>query len=133
MSNKQCHRHSVIIRQIDLSKGEAVIDHVICKHGVQGYLIFDEDATFSSRIMQYVYKKLGLRIMTVSLYNHRNIRSATFNKPIIIMLAKWLVVEGKQWAYYLQMTMFTYSVFSSSDVDGLNPYKLNFSRDLRSL
>ena len=34
------------------------------------YLIFDEDQIFLSSVMQYIYKRLGIKVKTVSPYNH---------------------------------------------------------------
>ena len=38
--------------------GEALINNVFCKHGPPHYLIFDQDQTFLSSVMQCVYRRL---------------------------------------------------------------------------
>ena len=42
--------------------GETLINHIFCKHGSPSYLIFDEDQAFLASVMQYIYKRLGIRI-----------------------------------------------------------------------
>ena len=50
--------------------GDALLNCVFCKQGSPSYLIFDEDQAFLSSVMQYIYKKLDIKIMTTSPYNH---------------------------------------------------------------
>ena len=39
------------------------------------HLIFDEDQTFLSSVMQYMYKRLGIKIKTISPYNHCSLKT----------------------------------------------------------
>ena len=51
-------------------KGNAVIEYVITKYCVPEYIIMDQDSTFMSSLMNYLFKKLDIKIKTVALYNH---------------------------------------------------------------
>ena len=47
-----------------------IIRHAFCKHGPKCYLVFDEDQAFLSSVMQYTYKRLGIKIENMSPYYH---------------------------------------------------------------
>ena len=49
--------------------GETLTNHVFCKDGPQSYLIFNEDQAFLSSVMQYVYKRIDIKIKTINPYN----------------------------------------------------------------
>ena len=52
---------------------EALIIHMLCKHGP--FLFdFDEDQGFSSSVLQYIYKRLDIKINTISPYNHGSLK-----------------------------------------------------------
>ena len=58
--------------------GEALIHHVFCKHGFLSYLLFDEDQAFLSSIMQYIYKRLGIKIDTKGQYNNGSLQTKAY-------------------------------------------------------
>ena len=50
--------------------GEALIEHVISKFCAPDCIIMYQDSTFMSTLMNYLFRKLNIKIMTVALYNH---------------------------------------------------------------
>ena len=50
--------------------GDVLIDNVISKYGIPEYIIMDQDSTFMSTLMNYLFKKLNIQITTVAPYNH---------------------------------------------------------------
>ena len=42
--------------------GEALLEHIINKYGTPEYMIMDQDSTFMSMLMNYLFKRLGIRI-----------------------------------------------------------------------
>ena len=50
--------------------GEALLEHVITKHCVPDYIIMDQDSTFMSSLMTYVFHRLNIKIKTIAPYNH---------------------------------------------------------------
>ena len=50
--------------------GEALIEYVITKYCTPDYMIMDQDSAFMSSLMNYLFKKLGIKIKTVGPYNH---------------------------------------------------------------
>ena len=44
----------------------SLIDNIISKFGIPEYLIMDQDSLFMSTIMNYLFRKLNIKIKTVS-------------------------------------------------------------------
>ena len=78
-------------------------------------------------------EKLGIKIKTISPYNHGSLTSDSFIKATSTMLAKWLTVGGIKWPYFPQTTVFAYNIFGSPKVDVLSPYQLTYGREPNSL
>ena len=51
--------------------GDALIENVILKYCVSDYIIMDQDSTFMSSLMNYLFKKPDIKIKTVAPYNHQ--------------------------------------------------------------
>ena len=47
--------------------GNVLIENVISKHGVPSYIIMDHDSVFMSSLINYLFKKLDIKIKTVAL------------------------------------------------------------------
>ena len=45
--------------------GEALIENVITKYCAPDYIIMDKDSAFMSSLMNYLFRKLGVKIKTV--------------------------------------------------------------------
>ena len=46
--------------------GDALIDNVISKYGIPEYIIMHQDSALMSTIMSYLFKRLNIKIKTVS-------------------------------------------------------------------
>ena len=55
--------------------GEALINSVFSKYCVPDYMIMDLDSEFMSSLMNYLFKKLGIKIKTVAPYNHQSLQA----------------------------------------------------------
>ena len=55
--------------------GEALIEHIVSKFCAPDCIIMDEDSTFMSTLMNYLFRKLNIKIMTVALYNHQSLQA----------------------------------------------------------
>ena len=55
--------------------GEALIEHVILKFCASDCIIMDQDSAFMSTLMNYLFRKLNIKIMTVALYNHQSLQA----------------------------------------------------------
>ena len=54
--------------------GEALIEHVI-KFCAPDCIIMDEDSAFMSTLMNYLLRKLNIKIMTIAPYNHQSLQA----------------------------------------------------------
>ena len=55
--------------------GEALIEHNISKFCAPDCIIMDQDSTFMSTLMNYLFRKLNIKIMTVAPYNHQSLKA----------------------------------------------------------
>ena len=53
--------------------GDSLIDNVISKFGIPEYLIMDQDSAFMSTIMNYLFRRLNIKIKTVAPFNHKSL------------------------------------------------------------
>ena len=49
--------------------GEELVENEISKFGTPEYIIMDQHSAFMSMLMDYLFKRLGVKIKTVGLYN----------------------------------------------------------------
>ena len=68
--------------------GEALIEHVISKFCALDCIIMDQDSTFMSTLMNYLFRKLNITIMTVAPYNHQSLQAEHGIKSLSRILTK---------------------------------------------
>ena len=54
--------------------GEALIEHIISKFCAPDCIIMDQDSAFMSTLMNYLFRKLDIKIMTIAPYNHQSLQ-----------------------------------------------------------
>ena len=77
--------------------GDALIENVISKYCVLNYIIMDQDSTFISSLMNYLFKKLDIEIKAVAPYNHQSLQEEHGIKPLSTILTKDLTDLGQMW------------------------------------
>ena len=50
--------------------GDVLIENVISKYCIPDYIVMDQDSEFMSSLMNYLFKKLDIKIKKVVPYNH---------------------------------------------------------------
>ena len=55
--------------------GEALIEHVISKYCAPDCIIMGQDSAFMFTLMNYLYRKLNIKIMKLALYNHQSLQA----------------------------------------------------------
>ena len=50
--------------------GDTLIENIISKYCIPDYIIRNQDSAFMSMLMNYLLKRLNIKIKTVVLYNH---------------------------------------------------------------
>ena len=108
--------------------GDAIIEHVTTKYCVPEYIIMDQDKKFMSLLMNYLSKKLDIRIKTVASYSHQSLQAEHGSKPLLTILMKLLTNLGQMWPKYLPLAMFAYNTFHTPNLANYSPYELVFSR-----
>ena len=108
--------------------GDALIENVITKYGKPEYIIMDEDSTFMSYLMNYLFKKLDIKIKTVVPYNHQSLQAEHGIKSLSNILTKHLTNLGQMWPKYLPLAIFMYDTLKTQNLGNFSPYKLVFGR-----
>ena len=108
--------------------GEVLIEHVISKYGTPEFMIMDQDSVFMSSLMNYLFKKLGIKIKTVGPYNHQSLQAEHSIKSLSDILTKHLTGQGLTWHKFLSLATFAYNIFNSPNLCNHSPYELVFRR-----
>ena len=106
--------------------GEALIEHVISKFCAPDCIIMDQDSAFMSTLMNYLFRKLNIKIMMVALYNHQSLQAEHGIKTLSQILTKHLTGQGQMWHKYLPLATFTHNTFNSPNLANHSPYELVF-------
>ena len=108
--------------------GEALIEHVISKFCDPNCIIMDQDSAFMSTLMNYLFRKLNIKIMTMAPYNHQSLQAEHGIKSLSRILTKHLSGQGQMWHKYLSLAIFTHNTFNSPNLANHPPYELVFGR-----
>ena len=68
--------------------GDALIENIITKYCVPHYIIMDQDSIFMSSLMNYLFRKLDIKIKTVTSYNHQLLQAEHGIKSLSTILMK---------------------------------------------
>ena len=91
-------------------------------------IIMDEDSVFMSTLMNYLFRKLNIKIRTVAPYNHQSLQAEHGIKSLSKILTKHLTGQGQMWHKYLPLATFARNTFNSPNLANHSPYKLVFGR-----
>ena len=93
--------------------GDALIEHVVRKYCVLDCIIMDQDSTFMSSLINYLFNKLNVKIKTVVPYNHQLLQAKHGIKSLSRILMRDLTNLGQMWPKYLLLATFAYNTFNS--------------------
>ena len=88
----------------------------------------DQDSTFMSTIMSYLFKRLNIKIKMVAPFNHQFLQAEHGIKSLSSIMTKHLTEQEQMWPKYLPLAMFAYNTFNSPNLANLSPYELVFGR-----
>ena len=108
--------------------GNILIENVITRYFVPDYIIMDQDSAFMSMLMNYLFKKLDIKIKTVAPYNHQSLQMEHGIKSLSNILTKHFTHHGQMWPKYLPLASLAYNTFNSPNLGNYSPYKLVFGR-----
>ena len=89
--------------------GEALINNVFSKYCMPDYMIMDLDSAFMSSLMNYLFKRLGIKIKTVAPYNLQFLQAEHGIKSLSNILTKHLIISGEIWPDYLPFATLPYN------------------------
>ena len=75
--------------------GEALMENVIAKYCIPEYIIMDQDSTFMSSLMMYLFHNFDIKIKTVAPYNHQSLQAEHGIKSLSSILTKHLTNLGQ--------------------------------------
>ena len=107
--------------------GDVLKDNVISKYGIPEYIIMDQGSAFMSTLMNYLFKKLNIKIKTV-LYNHPSLQAEHGIKSLSAILTKHLTEQKQVWPKFLPLATLAYNTFNSPNLGNYSPYELVFGR-----
>ena len=55
--------------------GDALMESIISKYCIPVYMIMDQDSAFLSMHMNYLFKRLNIKLKTVAPYNHQSLQA----------------------------------------------------------
>ena len=93
--------------------GGALIENVIMKYCIPEYIIMDQDSTFMSSVMTYLFHKFDIKIKIVTPYNHQSLPAEHEIKSLSSILTKHLTSLGQMWTKYLSLATFAYNAFNT--------------------
>ena len=88
----------------------------------------DQDSTFMSTLMHYLFKRLNIKIKTVVPYNHQSLQVEHGIKSLSTILTKHLTEQGQMWSEFLPLATLVHNTFNSPNLANYSPYELVFSR-----
>ena len=113
--------------------GEALIHNVFSKYCISEYMIMDLDGAFMSSLMNYLFKRLGIKIKTVAPYNHQSFHAEHGIKSLSDILTKHLTRSGEMWPDSLPFATLAHNTYNSPHLSNYSPYELVFGRKLKLL
>ena len=96
-----CHSRSEEIEDM-------LIENVMSKYCIPEYIIMDQDSTFMSTLMNYLFRKLNIEIKTVAPYNHQSLQAQHGIKSLSTILTKHLTEQGQMWPKLLPLATLAY-------------------------
>ena len=72
-----------------------------------------QETTFMSSLMNYLFRKFGIKVKPVSPYNHQSLQAEHGIKSLSTILTKHLTEEGQMWDKYLPLATFAYNTFNT--------------------
>ena len=77
--------------------GEALIENIITKYCFPDCIIMDQNSTFMSSFMNYLFTKFNIKIKMVAPYNHQSLQAEHGIKSLLTILTKHLTNLGQMW------------------------------------
>ena len=108
--------------------GDTLIEHIITNYCIPDCIIMDQDSTFMSPLMNYLFNKLDAKIKTVAPYNYQSLQAKHGIKSLSTILMKNLTNFSQMVPKYLSLATFTYNTFNTLNLANFSPNELVFGK-----
>ena len=81
-----------------------------------------------STLMNYLFKKLSIKIKTVVPYNHQSLQVEHGVKSLSKILTKHLTNHRQMWPKYVPFATLAYNTFNTPNLGNYSPYEFVFGR-----
>ena len=108
--------------------GETLIESAVSKFGTPDSIMMDQDSAFMSSLINYLFKRLGIKIKTVGPYNHKSLQAEHGIRSLSNILAKHLTGQGQTWHKFLSLAALAYNIFHSPNLENYSQFELVFGR-----
>ena len=75
--------------------GNGLIESIISKYCIPDYICINQDSAFMSMLMNYLFKRINIKIKTVPPYNHQSLQAEHGIKSLSTILPKHLTEQGQ--------------------------------------
>ena len=93
--------------------------------GPPTYIVYDQDAAFTSFLMDAFTEQLSIKMIMVSLANHKSLLAEHGIKSLSNLLVKHLT-KVWSWPDCLPYGLLCYNSYSTPNQDNISPYELAF-------
>ena len=107
--------------------GDALIENIL------DYIIMDQDSTFMSLLMNDLFKRLNIRIMTIASYNHQSLQAEHGIISLSMILPNHLTDLRQMQPKYLPLVTVAYNTSNTPNLANYSPYELGFGKKLKLL
>jgi len=115
--------------QTSLTIAKLLVEHIVPRHGVPSQLLSDRGTAFLSKLMEEVYRLLGLKKVNTTAYHPQTDGLVErFNRTLTDMLAKKVSRSGKDWDVQLPYVLFAYRATNQQSTQE-SPFYLMYGRD----
>ena len=112
---------------------DALIENVISKYCIPDYIIMNQDSVFMSTLMNYLFKRLNIKIKTLAPYSQQSLQAEHRIRSLSSILTKHLIEQGQMWPKFLPLATLAYNTFNSPNIGNYSPYELVFGRKQKIL
>ena len=122
------HLITVPIYHAKSEEVEVLIENVISKYCIPDCIIMDQDSTFMSTLMNYLFRKFGIKVKNIAPYNHHSLQAEHGIKSLSSILTKYPTEQGQMWHKYLPLAILAYKTCNSPNLGNYLPFELVFRR-----
>jgi len=112
---------------------EFLLKSIVLKHGPIRSLTIDQDRALESKVLQYIYKALDIRVNQISPHNHGSNITERHIRTLSDFICKNLTNAGREWVRYVDSAVYSYNTFPMPSMDNMSPYYMVYLKHPRTI